>query len=906
MSRRWSRQEHCCFTAVLDHPSSHWGQGTRRGKYCGRPRPDVLGQDVVPLAFGTVLGRSRSGENEYGPWTIPGAVVHPVEIVRRPWVAYAQLVLDVRLDSLRRARKFRASEACPAELLKYPKKKRRLELLRTYRAINILSTDLRLWPLGMERHWVDGVETLKYLVSSVCLVRLREIRAQLKRRLQAMKTSESATLKLLLCGLGVGAGITLQGCSGNGAPGVDITQVAWVVAVGILGYAGKKASDLIDTGARQMELIGETAVAQVIEVQEVTGRAISNSSQLVIRATGVCVACLVVFYLIHLTHLMWKMLMRKTGKEPEANVEGAARMGAPDAKWLEWLNNAEDIDALMSAPRRNPTTFKRDVGALTLQVKFTGFRGEPGKPPMFADFEVPSATREGRYDVCLRTDCPDITALQAGCTCPNYAINGGKTGGMVCKHGIAAIFAIRSGRFQKAFCFEHGDPKGSRVAQLMDQAEQPPKGPAAAIEDVKPPADARAQVATQGAAALARAKAATGVAQRSAGSEQALRSGLAGSCFEGFRKRISRDSRPADSEPLAASERGRGSRKREPAPEASELEPVEEETRSERGLRSADRRYWHSAGETPEFSRSSASLGERWKVREIQLENEVAELRERIEMLKSAHEAERKVVAEKLLATERMVRTAKERSDKWKHQAEENNRIQISYLAGDDVHKEFVKICREEPVAEVWISCYSFDRPETCEGLGHILEKGARVVILADKDQFCHHTKEMMSALYALQAKGAQIRLGEGSSLKDAYRSQGREFGGGLVGKQHCKTVLIKFHVDSDALPGEEYTCLIGSANWSVATGANNEANVKIECPSGLFVRDWLKSFDAWWDRGVEPKDAERATSLRRQAERARRIVEGDGEDDERPPFRRSGSRNYQPRGRHAGRTSYQ
>ena len=217
-----------------------------------------------------------------------------------------------------------------------------------------------------------------------------------------------------------------------------------------------------------------------------------------------------------------------------------------------------------------------------------------------------------------------------------------------------------------------------------------------------------------------------------------------------------------------------------------------------------------------------------------------------------------------------------------------------------------MKICREEHVAEVWISCYSFDRPETCEGLGHILEKSARVVILADKDQFCHHTKEMMSALYALQAKGAQIRLGEGSSLKDAYRSQGREFGGGLVGKQHCKTVLIKFHVDSDALPGEEYTCLIGSANWSVATGANNEANVKIECPSGLFVRDWLKSFDAWWDKGVEPKDAERATSLRRQAERTRRIVEADNEDDERPSFRRSGSRNYQSRGRHAGRTNYQ
>ena len=110
------------------------------------------------------------------------------------------------------------------------------------------------------------------------------------------------------------------------------------------------------------------------------------------------------------------------------------------------------------------------------------------------------------------------------------------------------------------------------------------------------------------------------------------------------------------------------------------------------------------------------------------------------------------------------------------------------------------------------------------------------------------------------------------------------------MGKQHCKTALLKMeYSDVEAIEGEEYLCLMGSANWSVATGANNEANVKIESPPDSFVRDWLKNFYHWWEKGVEASEVENEMVQRNKAYRTRQIIEGEEEYD--VPFRGSGSR---------------
>ena len=135
-----------------------------------------------------------------------------------------------------------------------------------------------------------------------------------------------------------------------------------------------------------------------------------------------------------------------------------------------------------------------------------------------------------------------------------------------------------------------------------------------------------------------------------------------------------------------------------------------------------------------------------------------------------------------------------------------------------------------------------------------------------------------MRQLFTLVSHGVKVRLARGTSVKEAYAKRGRSTSCGWAGKQHCKTALIKWHPDEGDLDGDEYVCLVGSANWTVATGANHEASVVINSPSELFVKEWLEAYIQWWECGVSPAEVEQEIAQRKDQRRIQTIIDIENE----------------------------
>ena len=163
----------------------------------------------------------------------------------------------------------------------------------------------------------------------------------------------------------------------------------------------------------------------------------------------------------------------------------------------------------------------------------------------------------------------------------------------------------------------------------------------------------------------------------------------------------------------------------------------------------------------------------------------------------------------------------------------------------------------------IYVRAYSLDCPSCIEAIEASLGKGASVRIVADMGQ-CHRTKLQWQALKRLAAAGAEVKVGCGTSLRDAYARDGRgaKVGTGIQGLHHAKALCL--------LRPDGAVVLIGSLNFTTSSKANAEAGLKLEVPkthpvAQSYVEDFQRvSAEAFsLDEAVakRPHQLERASS---------------------------------------------
>ena len=76
------------------------------------------------------------------------------------------------------------------------------------------------------------------------------------------------------------------------------------------------------------------------------------------------------------------------------------------------------------------------------------------------------------------------------------------------------------------------------------------------------------------------------------------------------------------------------------------------------------------------------------------------------------------------------------------------------------------------PKADVVFVAYSFDQPSVVEALE--AHRG-KVRLLADVSQTNGRTKQQYQVLLRLQRSGCNVRVGTGTSVRDAYSADGRD-----------------------------------------------------------------------------------------------------------------------------------
>ena len=108
------------------------------------------------------------------------------------------------------------------------------------------------------------------------------------------------------------------------SPGLDPEQAVWVIGLGLVAYMGQKVKEFIDKSFAQVAQVTEGATARVLEVQHATSQAFTDASRVLVYTLSAAVLVIAAVYILVHSHLMWKMLMRKSGMEPEANVSLSA------------------------------------------------------------------------------------------------------------------------------------------------------------------------------------------------------------------------------------------------------------------------------------------------------------------------------------------------------------------------------------------------------------------------------------------------------------------------------------------------------------------------------------------------------------------------------------------------------
>ena len=144
------------------------------------------------------------------------------------------------------------------------------------------------------------------------------------------------------------------------------------------------------------------------------------------------------------------------------------------------------------------------------------------------------------------------------------------------------------------------------------------------------------------------------------------------------------------------------------------------------------------------------------------------------------------------------------------------------------------------PKCEITMVAYSFDQPQVVEALE---SHGGRAQLLADKSQTNGRTKQQYQVLLRLQRAGCVIRVGTGSSLKNAYPEDQREIsamGSSIRGIIHGKSCLL--------VDGRRALSLVGSCNWTTSSKSNLEFGVQVELDAeNEFVKGFLAHFEGTW-----------------------------------------------------------
>ena len=160
----------------------------------------------------------------------------------------------------------------------------------------------------------------------------------------------------------------------------------------------------------------------------------------------------------------------------------------------------------------------------------------------------------------------------------------------------------------------------------------------------------------------------------------------------------------------------------------------------------------------------------------------------------------------------------------------------------------------------IYIRAYSLDCPSCIEAIEASLGKGASVRIVADMGQ-CHRTKLQWQALKRLAAAGAEVKVGCGTSVRDAYARDGRgaKVGTGIQGLHHAKALCL--------LRPDGAVVLIGSLNFTTSSKANAEAGLKLEVPkTHSVVQSYIEDFQRV---SAEAFSLDEAAAKRPQLERA-------------------------------------
>ena len=144
------------------------------------------------------------------------------------------------------------------------------------------------------------------------------------------------------------------------------------------------------------------------------------------------------------------------------------------------------------------------------------------------------------------------------------------------------------------------------------------------------------------------------------------------------------------------------------------------------------------------------------------------------------------------------------------------------------------------PKCDITLVAYSFDQPQVVEALE---SHQGRTRLLADLSQTNGKTKQQYQVLLRLQRAGCSVRVGSGTSVRNAYLADRREIsamGGSIRGIIHGKSCLL--------VEGRRALSLVGSCNWTTSSKSNLEFGVQVEVDAeSEFVKDYLAHFEGTW-----------------------------------------------------------
>jgi phosphatidylserine/phosphatidylglycerophosphate/cardiolipin synthase-like enzyme len=122
--------------------------------------------------------------------------------------------------------------------------------------------------------------------------------------------------------------------------------------------------------------------------------------------------------------------------------------------------------------------------------------------------------------------------------------------------------------------------------------------------------------------------------------------------------------------------------------------------------------------------------------------------------------------------------------------------------------------------SEVMLCGYTYDREDLTELLLLAAMSGARVRVLLDQNSLFGRTRDMSQQAIRLVQGGVEVRMLQGESVTDHYKSVGRSVSNHIRGIHHSKSLLV-----------DEFL-LVGSCNWTTSSRANFETGVIVKLTS--------------------------------------------------------------------------